>query len=133
MKYKAGYKYQLAETYSIAMPWLADQPDHAADWLNVAGATLTIERGYCWDGASGPTWDSRSSMRASLVHDALYQLMRLGVLPEACREMADQALYDLCVEDGMFRPRAWAWWKAVRLMAAGAAKNGTDREVLTAP
>ena len=133
MRYKAGYKYQLAETYSIALPWLAIQPNHAADFLLVDGATLTIERGYCWDGASGPTWDSKSSMRASLVHDALYQLMRLGVLPEACRKHADDTLYDLCLEDGMFKPRAWAWWKAVRLAAGSAAKNGTERAVLSAP
>lgn len=133
MKYKAGFKYQLYERYSIALHWLTGYPDYSGDFLSVSGSALTIEKGYAWDGASGPTWDSKSSMRASLVHDALYQLTRLGVLPEASRVFSDDTLYQLCVEDGMFKPRAWSWWKAVRLMAGGAAKNGTERDVLEAP
>ena len=31
--------------------------------------TLIVNKGFAWDGASGPTFDSRSSMRPSLVHD----------------------------------------------------------------
>lgn len=131
MKYKAGFKYQLYETYSIDLPWLEGYPNYAAEFLCVTGATLTIEKGYAWDGASGPTWDSKSSMRASLVHDACYQLLRVGVLPEVARKYADETLYRICVADGMFKPRAWAWYQAVRLMAGGAAKN--EREILTAP
>ncbi len=133
IKYKSGFKYQLHETYVIDLPWLDGYPDYAADFLKVSGARLIVEAGYAWDGASGPTWDSKSSMRASLVHDALYQLMRVGVLPEASRGYADDALYTLCVEDGLFKPRAWAWWKAVRLMAGAKAKKGTERPVLEAP
>ena len=133
IRFKAGYKYQLYEQYQIALPWLKGYPDYAADFLQVNGDTLIIEKGYAWDGASGPTWDSKSSIRASLVHDAAYQMMRVGVLPEAARKYADQTLYTLCVEDGMFRPRAWAWYQAVRLMAGSAAKNGTEREVMEAP
>lgn len=133
IRYKSGFKYQLHETYTITLPWLAGYPDYSADFLGVHGDVLTIENGYAWDGASGPTWDSKSSMRASLVHDALYQLMRVGVLPESARWYADETLYVLCVEDGMFKPRAWAWYKAVRLMAGKAARNGTERAIQEAP
>ena len=133
IRYKTGFKYQLHDQYTISLPWLGDMPDYAADFIMVCGQDLTIEKGYAWDGPSGPTWDSKNSMRASLVHDALYQLMRVGVLPESCRKPADDTLYQLCVEDGMFQWRAWAWWNGVRLGASGAAKNGTEREVIEAP
>lgn len=133
IKYRAGYKYQLHDSYSIALPWISGHPDCQEELLSVSGATLTILPGYAWDGASGPTVDSPSSMRGSLVHDALYQLMRMGVLPESCRPAADKVFYRLCIEDGMDRFRAWVWYWAVRLFAASAARRGTDRPVLSAP
>jgi hypothetical protein len=133
IEYKDGFRYQLHSTYSIRLPWLAGQPDYHAEFLAVQGDLLTIDAGYAWDGPSGPTWDSKNSMRASLVHDALYQLMRIGVLPEDCRAAADDVLYNLCVEDGMFKWRAWAWWKGVRWGAGAAAKKGTEREIIIAP
>ena len=37
---------------------------------------LEIEPNYAWDGTSGPVKDTSANMFASLVHDALYQLMR---------------------------------------------------------
>ena len=43
--------------------------------LNTKGH-LIIKRSYAWDGPSGPTIDTKNFMRGSLVHDALYQLMR---------------------------------------------------------
>ena len=133
IRYKSGYKYQLHETYTISLPWLAGYPDYAVDFLKVSGARLTIEAGYAWDGASGPTWDSKDSMRASLVHDALYQLMRVGLLPEIVRSFADDELYNIGIEDGMFRYRIWAWWRGVRFLASGAARKGTERKVQEAP
>ena len=133
IEYKDGFRYQLHSTYSIRLPWLAGQPDYHAEFLSVSGDLLTIEKGYAWDGPSGPTWDSKSTMRASLVHDALYQLMRMGALPESCRGPSDDELYNLCVEDGTWKTRAWAWWKGVRWGAGGAAKKGTEREIIIAP
>lgn len=47
--------------------------------LNTDGV-LTLSAGYAWDGASGPALDTPSFMRASAVHDALYQLMKIGLL-----------------------------------------------------
>jgi len=40
------------------------------------------------------------------VHDALYQLMRLKLLPASLRETADMLLRRICIEDGMCRLRA---------------------------
>ena len=89
--------------------------------LNESGC-LQIAAGYAWDGASGPTIDTRNSMVASLVHDALYQLIREGQLPAGARRAADRCLRTIAIHKGMRRGRAWAWYYAVRLCGRSAAK-----------
>lgn len=75
---------------------------------------LTIKRGYAWDGPSGPTIDTKTFMRASLVHDALYQLMRLKRLDYTQhRQKADDLLKRQCIQDGMNRFRAWYVYRFV--------------------
>jgi len=80
IRYRAGYKYQLAETYAvqIGVTPLATI-EHPFFRLTVLG-WLTIQAGYAWDGASGPAIDTKSFMRGSLVHDVCYQALSLGLL-----------------------------------------------------
>ena len=90
--YKKGYKYQLTEAYTVDILIHPDADIHSnSGYIDLtAEGTLTIKKGYAWDGPSGPTVDTRNFMRGSLVHDALYQLMREGALDkEACRDPAD--------------------------------------------
>jgi hypothetical protein len=94
---------------------------------------LIIRSGYAWDGPSGPTFDTPSSIRGSLVHDALYQLLRAELLPIDARDIADQELYRICVEDGMWKWRARLWLRAVRKCAAGAADPVHKKPLLVAP
>lgn len=131
IRYTRGYKYQLAQPYSLAIP-IYPKTDivHPLFELTTKGQ-LTILYGYAWDGPSGPTRDTPSSMRGSLVHDVLYQMMRMQLLTLEWRDEADQLFWRLLQEDGMWRWRAWLWWWAVRRLAAGAASNG--REVEGAP
>jgi hypothetical protein len=122
--YKSGYKYQLAADYAADIE-VYPPGDLDMDWvtLSTSGA-LRIKAGYAWDGPSGPTIDTKNFMRGSLVHDALYQLMREGYLDAAIyREPADRTLYRLCREDGMLAPRAWFVYYAVRWGAAQAARK----------
>ena len=79
--------------------------------------TLIISPGFFWDGASGPTVDTQDSMRGSLVHDALYFLMRLGLIPIEAKQEADRLLEVICIEDGMSPIRARAWYDAVTVAA----------------
>lgn len=79
---------------------------------------LTIAKGYAWDGPSGPTIDTLTWMLASVIHDALYQLMREGVIPRSCRDDADKEMYGICVAEGMFILRAWYSYHGVRLFGA---------------
>lgn len=85
----------------------------ANKYIKLDNRKLTIYRGYCWDGASGPTWDTPSCRRGSLVHDALYQLMREGKLSMKYKLVADSLLHKLLLEDGMWKWRADAWLWAV--------------------
>lgn len=132
IKYQAGYKYQLAEDYSVQTPIIG--VDVISPFIELSrGGRLIVRKGYAWDGASGPTIDTKNSMRASLVHDALYQLMREGRLPMSNRPVADRIFHDLCVEDGMFRWRAWLWHQAVKRFGLGSAAPENNRRVIIAP
>jgi hypothetical protein len=84
--------------------------------LNIDG-TLTIKNYYSWDGASGIAIDTESFMRGSLVHDGLYQLMREGKIDRKHRQYADELLRDICIQDGMYRWRAWYVYWSVRKFA----------------
>ena len=75
---------------------------------------LVVKKGYCWDGASGPTIDTENSMRASLGHDCLYQCVGIGILSESHRESADKLLRKWLLEDGMTHARAQLWYEGVR-------------------
>ncbi len=117
------YKYQLMEPYEYKTE-LSGRPG-AVDrgWVVLeADGLLKMRERYAWDGPSGPTIDTKNFMRGSLVHDALYQLMREGPLGQDQRKYADQLLRKICREDGM----AWlrvAWvYAAVRAFGGRAAK-----------
>ena len=69
-------------------------------------------------------------MRGSLVHDALYQLMRLSALDyKVYRKRADEILKEICLEDGMWSFRAWYVYQAVHLFAGGGAHPQGEPEV----
>ena len=128
-KKRRRYKYTLAEDYAQRVDIRVEHPGSYGFLSITTSGLLSIKAGYAWDGASGPTLDTPSFMRGSLVHDALYQLMRAGVIPQDQRLRADKALRKICREDGMSRVRAWWVYRAVRKFGAKAARA----DVLTAP
>jgi hypothetical protein len=131
--YRAGYKYQLATAYTVRVA-IRPKKTLRTDWLTLTPAgDLTIAAGYAWDGPSGPAIDTATFMRASLLHDALYQLLRLALLPARHRAVADDLMREVCLEDGMCRARAWWAHRAVRLGAGPAADPATERPVFYAP
>ena len=92
-----------------------------------------VKSGYAYDGPSGPTIDTKSSMRGSLAHDALYQLIRQGYLPGIARIRADNFMHKCFIEDGMWRWRASSWRKAVSKFAVSAADPKNKKKVYEAP
>ena len=66
--------------------------------------------------------DTKATMYAALVHDALYQLIRLGILPKGSRKEADKLFRRLLKEDGMTFFRRWYFYRAVRWFGASSAR-----------
>ena len=114
IRYRSGYKYQLETTYCYDTG-INVKECYCGEFLEIDSyGFLTIRAGYAWDGASGPTLDTKDTMRGSLVHDALYQLMRLGAIHRANRKAADKIIKRICREDGMGKFRAWYWYRTLR-------------------
>ena len=133
--YKSGYKYQLSEDYTQDSIGIKPEKDANLYYLilNTEG-DLFIRSGYAWDGPSGPAIDTKNFMRASLVHDALYQLMREGHVSQyKYRDKADRLMQSICREDGMSRIRAsWVYY-GVKWFAKSASDTANKRPVIYAP
>jgi len=131
--YRKGYKYQLADKYWQFVDIYPPEPIET-DWISLSTAgLLELKKGYAWNGASRPAIDTPSSIRGSALHDAGYQLMTLGLLPQNCRPAVDKLLRDTCIDAGMLHVRAEIWEEAVEHFAADHAKVGSVDPVLVAP
>lgn len=131
IEYQLGYKYRLRKQVSFTLPAIFREFDCSVDMVKLQGGVLTVAKGYAWDGASGPTVDTKDSMRGSLLHDALYQLIREGQLPRDFKQLADQLFYSMCRRDGMGVVRAWLWFRA--LVRFGKPAIIRNKDVLIAP
>jgi hypothetical protein len=132
LKYVEGFKYQLAKELIVCTGILGQSI--IDDYFQLfPDGTLIVRKGYAWDGASGPTFDTKSSMRASLVHDALCQMMRDGRLSFTFQDQVNELFRQHCIEDGMWEWRAAIWHAAVEFANAGDPSQGPDRKVLEAP
>lgn len=106
MRYTKGYKYQLEENeyfktsiegYDIEFKFISLKPS----------GSVKLSSGFAWDGPSGPTFDTKTFMRGSAIHDALYELMDRGLLPINFKSYADNYLVKICNQDGMSSIRQW--------------------------
>lgn len=159
-KYRKLYKYKLINPFSIEIDWLKEKYWPKYEWLIGNESTiknsehmtpfnflivstdyikihkkdgiLELEKNYAWDGPSGPAIDTKNFMRSSLVHDALYQLMAIGILSNSYRKKADEEMRRISLEDGMSKFRAWYTYLAVRLFGAFYARPKSAK-VLIAP
>lgn len=123
------YKYNLSEVATFDVG-IIPKTEIVTRFLTLSlDGILTIKAEYAWDGASGPAFDTKNFMQGSLAHDALYQLMRMGLLDRAYRKQADLVLKAICRADGMSWIRA-AWiYRAVRIWSGKSAQS----DILTAP
>ena len=132
MRYRSGYKYQLTQDTAATTEITDHEVETPYIKLHIDGVIVILE-GYAWDGPSGPTIDTRSFMRGSLVHDALYQLLREGHLPPAYRLEADRTLRKICRQDGMSRIRSTWVYLAVRAFGKLSADPMRRKAELQAP
>lgn len=124
----ARAKRVLTRVVQLPLPdYLAEVPEAASEAERVildGKGQMLLKADYRWDGASGLTIDTVSSRRAALAHDACYTMLRqrrLGPSGDLERKLADQWLWELLLEDGMWRFRAGYWHWAVRRFGASAA------------
>ncbi len=128
------YKYQLMEPYEYRTDIVGKSGTVGDDWVVIDGdGMLKTKKGYAWDGPSGPTIDTRNFMRGSLVHDALYQLMRECILGQEHRRSADRLLQEICLADGMSRLRARLVYRAIRISGGRYAKPRKPAPIECAP
>ena len=131
--YKSGYKYQLCESYSVSVS-IKPSGDIVTDYVRLTkDGILSMVKGYAWDGPSGPAVDTKEFMRASLVHDALYQLIRLGLLSLCCREFADLELLRICREDGMSKWYSYIAYLVVRALGGSCCDSARENPIIQAP
>lgn len=97
-------------------------------YIQIHSKFLSLRAYYFWDGSSLPfkwmykfIYDAdKTCKRASLFHDAAYQLMRLGLLDRAYRKWVDQEYRRLCIKDGMSKWKANLRYKALRAFGKSA-------------
>lgn len=117
IKYRKGYKYQIAGDVVGKSPIMPTKDVDTEFIALTCGGNMTIRSGYSWDGASGPTIDTKNSMTASLIHDCYCQLIRNGYLGKSARKQADKYFYEMLRERKMWIVRAKIWLRGVRFGA----------------
>ena len=127
IRYRRGYKYQLSNDYRVQTSILPGF-DVETEFVQIDRAgVLAIRHGYAWDGPSNPLyrflpmfirkWFLKSFMRGSLVHDALAGLMRdYYIDSDAWLTAINRELQKICIEDGMWRIRAWCVFVGVQYL-----------------
>lgn len=133
IKYREGYKYQLAEDYQVQTD-IKQVSRIKTKFIELdETGLLTLRAGYAWDGPSGPAMDTLDAMRGSCGHDGIYQLIRMGLLDLIWRAVGDKMYHKWCLEDGMWKFRAWYHFEAVKKFAAGAASAEARKRIIIAP
>ena len=131
--YAEGYKYQLVRDYSVVVN-IANETVNSEYIKLYPDGQLVIKKGYAWDGPSGPTVDTKDSMRGALIHDALYQCMRdYGLDRDKYKDVADTEFRKACQEDGMSWIRAGYMYYGVKLFGSKSTKPEGDYPIKTAP
>jgi hypothetical protein len=123
MQYKKRkpYKYKLHTDY-YSNVGIVGLKKTQCEYLDLSDGTLIIKKGYTWDGASGAV-DTKNIMTGALIHDALYQLIREGVIGIKDKDKCDKILQTICESEGMSKFRAWLVYKAVKRFGTSATKS----------
>lgn len=100
LRYSSGYKYQ-TNSNIIIQTTLRPAQSCVIDGYVFLGTDglLYIYKSYAWDGCTHAP-DTDSNLLAGLVHDALYQLMQIGILDKSFKPDADDILRDVMVRQG---------------------------------
>lgn len=133
MKYRKlkNYKYKLMENYTLKLN-INLEKDLIFNFIEfLTTGQLLIKQNYAWDGATGLPLTPTEMLRGSLVHDVLYQLMRLGALDyKIHRILADKIFKQFCIEDGTPKITTECMYRALRLLGEQFAKPVPVKEIV---
>ena len=100
MKYSKGYKYQLKDNVVIQTRLRPDTPAIVQGYIFLGtDGKLFIYKGYAWNGATCAP-DFKCNMLGVLVHDALFQLIQEGLLPDYHFKQCNEELSDIMIVEG---------------------------------
>ena len=134
IKYTDGYKYQLVENYYFKIMIKPEKDIITKRILLDKKGNLTIKEGYAWDGPSGPVRDTKNTLRGSLIHDALYQLMRCDYLSNKLhRKEADMIFKHVCIEDGISKIIAQIFYIGLKLFGKTFTMAKNKKKIKIAP
>ena len=137
--FTSGYKHKVEKDLTIYLPWLRTYDINLDHIRLTPNGFLTAKRGWGWDGASGPTWDTQSSHRGSCFHDVMCYLMRKSYIDIGYKDHADQMAYQLWTMDSK---KGWRWllipryklWKfALNTVGKTGSRPKDMREIRKAP
>lgn len=131
MEYTDGYKYQIRKNMRFALPPEFQGIEIETDFIKLETCLLTIRKGYAYNGASGPTFDTKNSMRPTAFHDAMCQLMAEGLLPREFSPLVNELFRELLLQDGMSSFRSGLWHHGVE--KHGAYSTIRNKNILVAP
>lgn len=107
---KISAKYQVEKKDYVARTHIRPRRDIFTRYIILLkSGLLRLKIGFPWNGASGPTWDDKTNMRASGEHDALCELVELGLLPRKWLKEINRRFWGVCRRDGMKKARAKAY------------------------
>lgn len=131
MFYTSGYKYQLKKDITFSLPPEYEGISVKTDYIELSYREVKIKRGYAYNGASGPTVDTKNSMRPTAFHDAMYQLLAAGLIPRELKGLVDELFKELLRQDGMSKIRSSIWYQGVDKLSADA--SFANKDILLAP
>ena len=129
MKYSEyKYKFKVEENFSIELPIRIADFEH--QYASLKDGVLEIKKGYAWDGAPGPIINTQDTLVASLVHDVLYQAMKLNLIKSNSenKKTADKIFFEILKMHGVNAIRRKVWYFAVRLFGKKSTKNIQDND-----
>lgn len=127
MRYWCPKTYELQETICINSGLNPITPLSVAGYIALyTNGVLKIRAGYAWNGADVIP-DDDGNMLASLIHDALYQLMRVaytdngnrpmaGIVRRTFRKQADILFRDLYIQNGGRVLWVWVCYLVLRIV-----------------
>ena len=130
MKYRKGFKYQLAEAEMFHTEFTADKDIVTKFCTLFADGIMVLQEGFAWDGPSGPVLDRKTNMKASALHDALYRMMRRGDIDYRRWREADLEFAKQLKLDGAWSITIWIDMKGLAIANGAAANPKNIAEIL---